>query len=215
MRDTVESYIKKNQMIQEGDGIIAAVSGGADSVCLLHVLAKLREKYSLKLEAVHVHHGLRGEEADRDAEFTRALCGRLKVSCRILYAGVKEYAKKHSLSEEEAGRILRYKLLEQEAESREQETGCPVKIAVAHHGDDSAETVLYNLFRGSGLQGMGGIRPVRGRIVRPLLCITREQILQYLDESGLEYCQDSTNQSWDYTRTDWWNPGNIDRKSVV
>lgn len=200
MRDTVESYIKKNQMIQEGDGIIAAVSGGADSVCLLHVLAKLREKYSLKLEAVHVHHGLRGEEADRDAEFTRALCGRLKVSCRILYARVKEYAKKHSLSEEEAGRILRYKLLEQEAESREQETGCPVKIAVAHHGDDSAETVLYNLFRGSGLQGMGGIRPVRGRIVRPLLCITREQILQYLDESGLEYCQDSTNQSWDYTR---------------
>lgn len=200
MRTTVENYIQKNHMIQQGDGIIAAVSGGADSVCLIYILAGMREKYSLKLRAVHVHHGLRGEEADRDAEFTRALCSRLKVSCRVLYAGVKEYAENYSLSEEEAGRILRYKILEQEAECWEKETECPVKIAVAHHGDDSAETILHNLFRGSGLQGIGGIRPVRGRIVRPLLCVAKEQILQYLAENGLEYCRDSTNQSWDYTR---------------
>lgn len=200
MKDTVENYIEKNHMIRRGDGIIAAVSGGADSVCLLHLLVDLREKYSLKLRVVHVHHGLRGEEADRDAEFTRGLCSRLRVSCQVLNAGVKEYAKNHSLSEEEAGRILRYKLLEQEAGRWERETDCPVKIAVAHHGDDSAETILYNLFRGSGLQGMGGIRPVRGKIVRPLLCVTREEILRYLAENGLEYCQDSTNQHWDYTR---------------
>ncbi len=200
MKDTVENYIKINHMLRPGDGIIAAVSGGADSVCLLHLLAGLREKYSLKMRAVHVHHGLRGDEADRDAEFTKALCSKLEVPCQVLYARVREYAKANSLSEEEAGRVLRYQLLEQEAEGWEKETGFPVKIATAHHGDDSAETILYNLFRGSGLQGMGGIRPVRGRIVRPVLCVTREEILQYLDENGLEYCEDSTNQSRDYTR---------------
>lgn len=201
MKHTVEKYIETYSMIQQNDNMIAAVSGGADSVCLLHLLVQLRTAGALRLRAVHVHHGLRGEEADRDAVFTEKLCRKFDVPCRILHADVRGYAKEHSVSEEEAGRILRYQLLEQEAQIWEAETGGQnVKIAVAHHGDDSAETILYNLFRGSGLAGISGIQPVRGRIIRPLLCVTRTEILEYLKEYGLEYCEDSTNQTNDYTR---------------
>ncbi len=198
MRNTVENYIETYHMIESGDKVIAAVSGGADSVCLLHLLARLREKYLLELRAVHVHHGLRGQEADRDAEFTKQLCSSLSVPCHVLHADVRGYAKEHSVSEEEAGRILRYQLLEQEAETWDE--GGKVKIAAAHHGDDSVETILYNLFRGSGLAGIGGISPVRGRIIRPLLCVSRKEILEYLKENHLQYCEDSTNQTDDYTR---------------
>ena len=198
MRNTVEKYIETYHMIEQGDKVIAAVSGGADSVCLLHLLTQLRRNYLFELRAVHVHHGLRGREADRDAEFTKQLCGSLSVPCRVFYADVRGYAKEHSISEEEAGRILRYQLLEQEAETWDR--GSKVKIAAAHHGDDSAETILYNLFRGSGLAGIGGILPVRDRIIRPLLCVSRKEILEYLEENSLEYCEDSTNQTNDYTR---------------
>lgn len=198
MRNTIEKYIETYHMIEPGDKVIAAVSGGTDSVCLLHLLAGLREKYGFDLRAVHVHHGLRGQEADRDAEFTKQLSGGLAVPCRVFYADVRGYAKEHSISEEEAGRILRYQLLEQEAETWEK--GGTVKIATAHHGDDNAETILYNLFRGSGLAGIGGILPVRDRIIRPLLCVSRKEILEYLKEYSLEYCEDSTNQTNDYTR---------------
>ena len=130
-------------MIQQNDNMIAAVSGGADSVCLLHLLVQIRTADGIRLRAVHVHHGLRGEEADRDAAFTEELCRKFDVPCRILHADVRGYAREHSVSEEEAGRILRYQLLEQEAQRWEAETGGQnVKIAVAHHGDDSAETIL-------------------------------------------------------------------------
>ena len=181
MKHTVEKYIETYSMIQQNDNMIAAVSGGADSVCLLHLLVQIRTADGIRLRAVHVHHGLRGEEADRDAAFTEELCRKFDVPCRILHADVRGYAREHSVSEEEAGRILRYQLLEQEAQRWEAETGGQnVKIAVAHHGDDSAETILYNLFRGSGLAGIGGIQPVRGRIIRPILCVTRTEILEYL-----------------------------------
>ncbi len=217
MKRTVETYIQTYNMIKSNDRIIAAVSGGADSVCLLHLLVRLREEYGLHLRAVHVHHGLRGQEADRDAAFTKQLCRTFTVPCTVLFADVKGYAKEHSVSEEEAGRILRYRLLEQEAIAWEMEQeikqekelvgkpgdkaeGGVVKLATAHHGDDSAETILYNLCRGSGLAGLGGIQPVRGRIIRPLLGVSRQEILAYLKEQGLTYCEDSTNQSNDYTR---------------
>ncbi len=213
MKNTVETYIQTYNMIKPNDRIIAAVSGGADSVCLLHLLVRLREEYFLRLRAVHVHHGLRGQEADRDAAFTEQLCRTFSVPCTVLFADVKGYAKEHSVSEEEAGRILRYRLLEQEAIAWEMEQekeldgkpenkaeGGAVKLATAHHGDDSAETILYNLCRGSGLAGLGGIRPVRDRIIRPLLGVSRQEILTYLKEQSLTYCEDSTNQSNDYTR---------------
>ena len=208
MINKIEKFVKAYKMAEPGDRIIAAVSGGADSVCLLLILEHLGKEIPFSLRAVHVHHGLRGEEADRDAEFTRRLCEDMGIPIKILYGNVRELAAKEGYSQEEAGRLLRYQLLEQEAELWEQEdTGkngggetAPVKIAAAHHGDDNTETILYHLFRGTGLLGLGGIRPVRGRIVRPLLCVGREDILAYLKERGQTFCLDSTNESDMYTR---------------
>ena len=201
MKTKVEKFIAVNRLIEAGDRVIAAVSGGADSVCLLSILSWMSGKIGFSIRAIHVHHGLRGEEADRDAEFTRAFCESRGIPVCILYADVRGYAESRGCSEEEAGRLVRYELLEKEADAWERkEPGKSVKIAVAHHGDDSTETILYNLFRGTGLLGLGGIRPVRGRIIRPLLCVEREEILTYLKENALDYCQDSTNQSMLYTR---------------
>lgn len=200
MRRKVEAAIKKHGLLHPGGQVLAAVSGGADSVCLLYVLAQMREDWDLELEALHVHHGLRGEEADRDAAFTKAFCEKLSVPCSIRYVDVHALSKEKGLSEEEAARELRYQALEERADQWERQSGKDVKIAVAHHGDDNVETILHNLFRGSGLKGLGGIRPMRGRIVRPLLTVTRQEILRFLQEEGISYCQDGTNLEADRTR---------------
>ncbi len=188
-------FSEQYHMFREGEQVVAAVSGGADSVCLLHLLAVNREKLGIEVSALHVHHGLRGEEADRDAAYVEELCRRLQVPCRVIYAHADQYAKEHGMSLEEAGREIRYSEFGREAER----LGAAV-IAVAHHRDDNVETILHNLFRGSGLKGIGGIAPVRGRIVRPLLCFGREEIISYLKEQKIGYCTDSTNLADDYTR---------------
>ncbi|MBS6643561.1 MAG: tRNA lysidine(34) synthetase TilS [Clostridiaceae bacterium] len=188
-------FSEKYHMFREGERVVAAVSGGADSVCLLHLLAINREKLGIEVSALHVHHGLRGKEADRDAAYVEELCRRLKVPCRVIHEDAAQYAKAHGLSLEEAGREIRYREFDREADR----TGAEA-IAVAHHRDDNVETILHNLFRGSGLKGIGGIAPVRGRIVRPLLCFGREEILYYLEEKKIPYCTDSTNLTDDYTR---------------
>lgn len=195
MKKEVLNYIKLHQMLKAGDRVIVAVSGGADSVCLLHILDKLKEELGLELFAVHVHHGLRGEEADRDARWTEEFCKGLGISCAVVRCDAGRYAADHGLSVEEAGRALRYEAFEREAEQNGAE-----KIAVAHHRDDNAETILHNLFRGSGLKGLGGIAPVRGKIIRPLLDTGRDEILSYLQSQGLKYCEDSTNFGTEYTR---------------
>ena len=212
LKEKVLSYIRTHNMLAPGQRVVAGLSGGADSVCLLSLLADLREEYSLELRAVHVHHGLRGEEADRDAAFSRELCRSLGVPFSLAFVNVKEEAGKRRISEEEAGRILRYQVFEREAgrweqELRREKTAEPagsqpesVKIAVAHHGDDSAETILYQLFRGSGLKGLSGIPPARGNIIRPLLCAERREIIAYLEEKGLPFVTDSTNLENDYAR---------------
>ena len=212
LKEKVLSYIRTHNMLAPGQRVVAGLSGGADSVCLLSLLADLREAYSLELRAVHVHHGLRGEEADRDAAFSRELCRSLGVPFSLAFVNVKEEAGKRRISEEEAGRILRYQVFEREAGRGEQalrreKTADPdgsqpesVKIAVAHHGDDSAETILYQLFRGSGLKGLSGIPPARGNIIRPLLCAERREIIAYLEEKGLPFVTDSTNLENDYAR---------------
>ena len=181
--------------------MIVALSGGADSVCLLTVLKQLATPEFL-LRAVHVHHGIRGAEADRDEAFAQKLCESLSVPLCVAYCHVPAYAAEHGLSEEEAGRILRYQVLEKEAGKWEQElpAGSRVKIALAHHRDDNAETILHHLLRGSGLTGLAGIRPVQGRRIRPLLCVGREEIRAYLEAGHISWCEDSTNQSPDYTR---------------
>lgn len=209
MEEKIREYMNTWEMIRPGDRVIAAVSGGADSVCLLWALQKIAPELPAFLRVVHVHHGLRGEEADRDENFVRQLCESLGICFRTVHCNAALYAKEHGMSTEEAGRELRYKTFEEEAllwEKEERLEGClfealrPVKIAVAHHREDSAETVLFNLARGSGLRGISGIRPVQGRIIRPLLCTGREEICDWLRREGLSWCEDSTNQSEDYTR---------------
>lgn len=226
LEQRVAETIRKYDMLKEGDRVIVALSGGADSVCLFSVLLQLRGKLGIELRAVHVHHGLRGVEADRDAEFAEALCERYAVPCHIIRADVRRAAAERGVSEEEAGRLLRYEALEREALLWEAEDGTPslglewesvpkgsaqsgqepgstaasVRIAVAHHSGDQAETILHNLFRGSGLLGLRGIPYVRGRIIRPLLDVNRKEILAWLEARNLPFVQDSTNALADYTR---------------
>ena len=195
MLKKVISYIEKNKILQDGDSVLLGVSGGADSVCMLHVLYSLREKYHLKLYVVHVNHGIRGSEAKRDADFVEQMAENLQIPFRVVTANIPEMAKEQKLSEEEAGRIFRYNTFEQVAN----EVGAN-KIAVAHNLNDNSETVLFNLFRGSRLKGLRGISPMRGQIIRPLLCCSRNEIEQYLQENNLSYCTDSTNKETDYSR---------------
>ena len=196
----VMEYMKKMGMADPGDGILAAVSGGADSVCLLWMLKELSEVLGFHLAVFHLNHGLRGPEADRDEQYVRDLCDRMKIPCHAVRDDVGKFAEEQGMSEEEAGRILRYRYLEEAADR----FSCN-KIATAHHKDDDAETVLMNLFRGTGLKGIGGIRPVRElsserTVIRPLLCMSRSEIEDYLKEREITWCEDSTNKEIQYSR---------------
>ena len=200
MQVQVMEYMKRYGMADQGDGILAAVSGGADSVCLLWLLREMAETIGFRLAVFHMNHGLRGNESERDEQYVRDLCERLHVPCHVIREDVREYAKAHGMSEEEAGRELRYLHMEKAAE----QFRCN-KIATAHHKDDDAETILMNLFRGTGLKGMGGIRPIRetneGRIlIRPLLCVSRVEIEGYLRDRKVVWCEDSTNKELRYGR---------------
>lgn len=198
-------------MLSPGDTVIAGVSGGADSVCLLSVLVRMRAEFAeasgitdepvsssdeaLDIRVVHVNHMIRGEEADRDEAFVRRLCDSFGVGFNVYKKDIPAMAKEQHLTEEEAGRIYRYECFKKEAECIDN-----AKIAVAHNRDDLAETVLYNMVRGSSLLGLSGIKPVRGNIIRPLLMTSREDIEKYLNEEGLTFVTDSTNLEADYAR---------------
>lgn len=202
MWNKVQKFIEQNQMIQKDDRVIAAVSGGADSVCLFVMLVRMAQRGDITLRALHVHHGIRGAEADRDAVFTKELCERFQIPCRIIRKKVKELALQNKMTLEEAGRVVRYQELERYAAEwdEEMQDGRACKIATAHHMGDNAETILYHMFRGSGLRGLSGITPVRGRIFRPLLCVEKEEITEFLKKESLEWCEDSTNQETQYMR---------------
>lgn len=199
MQSRMLSFMNEYNMTAPGCQILIGLSGGADSVCLLHLLNSLKDELSVELSAVHVHHGLRGPEADRDARFSEALCNRLSVPFKLVHICAAEEARESGLSVEEAGRQARYRIFAREADALKAEGG-PVRIATAHHGDDSAETILFHLFRGSGLKGLGGIAPVRGAVIRPLLWADRAAVLDYLEACGQTYMEDSSNASADYTR---------------
>ena len=255
--EKVRRFIEEEQLLAAGDGVLVALSGGADSVCLLLALAELADPGGWQVRALHVHHGLRGPEADRDEGFVRELCGRLGVPLFVVHKDVAGYAREQGMSTEEAGRVLRYEALErlgrawaaetagagpaegtagkenagagpEEVAAGKEATGAgpaagpdeteapgvasplpvspgpePVRrvwIAVAHHQDDNVETILHHLLRGSGLRGLGGMAPVMGNRVRPLLCVGRREITGFLTQRGQDWCEDSTNQSRDYTR---------------
>lgn len=194
--DRVLEYIKKFNMIESGDKIVVGVSGGADSLALLHILNEIKNLFPLELVVAHVHHGLRGKEADSDAEFVEGICRDWQIPFYIKKADVRKLASSWGLSEEEAGRKVRYDFFEDLLK----EIGGQ-KIALAHHRDDQAETILYNLIRGTGLKGLQGMKPVReGKIIRPLLQISRRQIEAYCREKNLKYRVDSTNEEIVYTR---------------
>ncbi len=195
MLEKVRNYAKKWQMFSSEDCVIAGISGGADSVCLLLVLLQLQKEYHFSIVAVHVNHGLRGEEADRDEMFVKAFCEERKVPLNTYFADVKAIAKERKQSTEEAGREIRREFFEQ---ARLQYKG--TKIALAHHQNDNAETFLFRLARGTGLKGMGGMKPVSGTFIRPLLCVSRMEIEAYLNDCHAKYCVDATNEEDIYTR---------------
>lgn len=181
-------------MVQPGDKVILGVSGGADSVCLLFLLLEYRKKLPMELAVVHVDHGLR-PDAGADAAYVETLCRAQGVPFFLVEADVRELAAEEKCSEEDAGRRLRYRAF-RDVMRREGGT----KIAVAHNAEDRAETMLLHLFRGSGLRGLCGIEPVRGDVIRPILCLERREIEAYLRERGIAWRTDSTNEGDAYTR---------------
>lgn len=174
---------------------MAGISGGADSVCLFFALLELQKEMDFAFYAVHINHGYRGEAADRDEQFVRDLCEKYGVPLQVFSVDLESTAKKRKQSLEEAGREIRRELFEKEMQSR---NAC--KIALAHHENDNAETFLWNLCRGCGLHGLGGIRPVNGVYIRPLLGMTRGEIETFLQKRQQPYCTDATNLETDYTR---------------
>ena len=188
-------YIRQHGMIKAEEKVIVGVSGGADSVCLLFVLREYQKKVPFELKVVHIEHGVRGEESRKDAFFVKALCDEWRISCEVRSFDVPALAKKQKISVEEAGRKVRYETFGEIGRA-----WGDYKIAVAHNQNDQAETMLWNMVRGSGLTGAGGIRPVRGNVIRPLLSCSRQEIEQYLREHEISWCEDSTNQEMEYTR---------------
>lgn len=196
MRDKVRRFIEANRLLEKGDHVIVALSGGADSVSLLYVLISLKELYNLTIYAAHFNHLIRGEEADRDERFCRELCGRLGVELFTGRADIPAEAERSGESLELCARRLRYGFFD---ELSEQYPGA--KIATAHHMGDNTETVLMNLVRGTGLAGMAGIPAKRSpNIIRPLLNCSKDEIEAYCSENELPYVTDSTNLSDEYTR---------------
>ena len=167
MKDKVRNYMDKWQMLQSEDCVIVGVSGGADSICLLLLLSQLQKTIGFRMVAVHVNHGLRGLDADADEAYVKKFCEKLGVICEIYSADVELISKKRKQSTEEAGREVRREFFEK---TMKKYGG--TKIALAHHQNDSAETFFINLARGTGIRGLGGIAPVNGNVIRPLLCLS-------------------------------------------
>ncbi|NLL76826.1 MAG: tRNA lysidine(34) synthetase TilS [Clostridiales bacterium] len=200
----VKGYIEKYQMLVPGDTVVVGVSGGADSVCLLLMLYELANEIPLKLLVVHINHGIR-EEAKKDAAYVEKLCKERNLPFYLIEENVKEYAKREKLSEEEAGRKVRYqafaRVLEKQSGNKTADSKiADSKIAIAHNASDRVETMLFHLFRGTGLSGVSGIKPVRDNIIRPLLCLKREEIEEYLSDKQVSFCIDHTNLEDTYTR---------------
>jgi len=191
----VKKYIKDNKLINQGDKIIIGLSGGGDSVCLYKILLELKDELDITPAAVHVNHGIRGEEALRDQEFVEKMCRADNVPVKVFSYDVPKIAEEMKMSEEEAGRYIRYRCFNDYAD----EIGAN-KIAVAHNLNDDVETFLHNICRGTGISGLRGIAAASGNVIRPVLCLTRSEINEYNLENGNEYVNDSTNEGMDYTR---------------
>ena len=191
MLQRTAAYMKQQQINLNGEKVIIGLSGGMDSVCLFHILKDL----GVSLEAVHVNHQIRGEEAKRDEQFVKNLCARYNIPFHGYRYDVPKISRENHLSEEEAGRMVR-----KEAFARVMKDQGAGYVALAHHGNDRAETFLFHLSRGTGVKGLGSMKPVQGTIIRPLLWAERKEIEQYVQEKGYEYVEDATNSQTEYTR---------------
>lgn len=190
----VEEYIRNHQLIQKGDKIIIGISGGADSICLFHMLFLLKDKWDLSLIPVHINHNLRNT-ALRDETFVKKFCEERGYTLQIFSEWIEEYAKERKISLEEAGREYRYQVFRETLEREHAD-----KIAVAHHENDVAETFLFHSIRGSSIQGLGAIQPKNRKIIRPLLCLTKKEIETYLKQNQLKWMEDETNLDNHYSR---------------
>jgi tRNA(Ile)-lysidine synthase len=182
-------------MLAAGDIVVLAVSGGVDSMAMFHLLLRLRARYHISLHVAHLNHDLRGTESAETANFVRRQCEAHQIPATITTADGRTLRDRGVGSLQAAARDLRYRFLEQVAD----EQGA-ARIALGHHRNDQAETVLMNLLRGSGVRGLGGIPPVRGRIIRPLIDCSREEIERYARQQGIPYVDDSSNQVLLYSR---------------
>ena len=195
MLETVKALTTEYDMLPRGGKVLCAVSGGADSICLLHLLHSLSAEGGFQVAAAHYHHGMRGEAADADAAFVEHFCKERNIPCVVERGDVYGEAARRGLGVEETGRELRYEFLRRTAE----QLGCD-RIATAHNADDNLETLLLHLTRGAGLHGLAGIPPRRGDLVRPLLTTPRADIEAYLEEHHLAHVEDCTNTDERYAR---------------
>lgn len=193
LQEKVLRAVEQYDMLKSGEKVISALSGGADSVALLHCLKSLEKPLGINVYACHINHNLRGEDSDNDQKFAEKLCESLGVEISVFSVNVKENAEKHQSIEEKA-RELRYEAFSALAEK------LGAKVATAHNGCDNTETVLLNILRGTGLKGLCGIPPKRDYLIRPLLFCTREEIEGYCKENDLKFVTDKTNFSTAYTR---------------
>lgn len=190
-----KNFIEENNLIEKGDSIVSAVSGGSDSVFMLEMLLAIKDDYDLKIIVSHVNHGLRGAEAQRDEDFVKKLAEKNGLIYEVEHIDMAGYAKEHSLTCEEAGRKLRYLFFEEIKEKYKAD-----KVAIAHNENDVAETIFLNIFRGTGLDGLESIPLRRDFYIRPILCFEKSEILDFLKENNIHYVDDSTNFTNDYKR---------------
>ena len=196
MIDKIKKYIKEQNLIKSGENIVIGFSGGPDSVMLLYALNELKKEFGYNLITVHINHQLRGEEAVKDEEFSKEFSNSLGVKCISFHMDVNGYAKEHKISVEDAGRRIRYEKFNEVLKS-EFQSGV---IAVGHHKNDDAETILLNLIRGAGGAGLSGISDKNNNIVRPLINITKTEIINFLNENNIPFVEDKTNFENDYLR---------------
>ncbi|MBQ1892584.1 MAG: tRNA lysidine(34) synthetase TilS, partial [Clostridia bacterium] len=193
--EKVDRFIAEKELLRKDESVLIGLSGGADSVALLVILKQLAPRYGWKLNAAHFNHGIRGVGAEDDQLFCRDLCDMMGVPFYTETGDVPAYARENGMSIETAGRLLRYDFLGRIKEK----TGCTA-IAVAHHMNDNAESILLHLVRGSGLRGLIGINPRRDDVIRPLLCVMKDEIEKYLEREGIAYHTDETNLIADGSR---------------
>lgn len=191
VRKTISAY----NLIENGDKVLCCVSGGADSVCLLHVMLRLKEEYNLTVYVANVNHLIRGEESDEDSSFVKAICKAADVEFFYREYDIPRLSKELRMGEEECGRKMRYEFFDELSKKLG-----GAKIATAHNLNDNAETILFRLARGVSAEGMGGIKAKRDNIIRPLIDITRAQIEEYLRNYSIEWRNDSSNFSTEYAR---------------